>query len=133
MRKLELEGEMRKREERKRNIIIKGVEVKRERWEGLKEEVEEIVKQTGVVTKIEGTRRIGKKNGERREMVWIRLSSVKEKIEVMKGKRNLREWILDDLTEKERKIEWLIKREAERKRREGRRVRIGFVKLLVEG
>lgn len=136
MRKLELEGEMRKREERKRNIIIKGVEVKREGLEGLKEVVEEIVKQTGVVAKIEGIRRIGKKDGAGREMVWVKLASVKEKIEVMKGKRNLRdrrEWILDDLTDKERKIEWLIKREAERKRREGMRVRIGFMKMWVEG
>lgn len=48
----------------------------------------------------------------------MRFASVEEKVEVMKGKKKLRirrEWISDNLTEKERKIEWLIKREAEKR------------------
>lgn len=83
--------------------------------------MEGIVKETGAVAKIEGIRRIGKKNGEGREMICVRFASVEEKIEVMKWKRNLRdrrEWISDDLTKKERGIDWLIRREAEK--REGR-------------
>lgn len=51
-----------------------------------------------------------------------------EKLKVMKGKKMLRdrrEWITDDLTEKERRIEWLIKREAEKKRRERLKVQVG--------
>lgn len=51
-----------------------------------------------------------------------------EKLKVMKGKKKLRdrrEWITDDLTEKKRRIEWLIKREAEKKRRERLKVQVG--------
>lgn len=57
---------------------------------------------------------------------------MEEKIRVMKGKRNLRdrkEWITDDLTEKESRIDWLIRREADRKRREGMRVQVGYMKM----
>lgn len=53
----------------------------------------------------------------------------------MKGKvklRERREWIVDDLTEKERRIEWWIRREAERKRREGRKARVGYMKMWIE-
>lgn len=98
------------------------MEVKKEGWKGLKEEVEGIVKETGAVAKIEGIRRIGKRNREGREIVWIRFTSVEEKIEVMKGKKKLRdrrEWISDDLTEKEREIVRLIRREAEKRRGRG--------------
>ena len=108
MRRLELEGEMRKREERKKNIIIKGVKVREEGMEGLRREIEEIVEATGARARVEGMRRIGNKDKGGREMVWVRFASVGEKVEVMKGKaklRDRREWIIDDLTEKERRIE----------------------------
>jgi len=136
MRRLELEGEKKKREERKRNIIIRGVEVKKEGQEGLKEEVEGIVKATGAVAKIEGIRRIGGRGKERGEMVWVRFASVQEKLEVIKGKAKLKdrsEWITDDLTERERRVDWLLKREAEKRRREGKKVKVGYMKLWVEG
>lgn len=64
--------------------------------------------------------------------MWVRFASVAEKLKVMKGKMKLwerREWIADDLTVKEKRIEWLIKREAERKKKEGKRVRVGYIKL----
>lgn len=136
VRRLEWKGEMEKREERKRNIIIRGMEVKKNGWEGARERVEEIVKETGAVVKVEGIRRIGRKNEEKRKMLWVKFTNVEEKVEVMKEKRKLknrREWISDDLMEKERRIKWLIKREAGRKSREGMRVRVGYMKLWLEG
>lgn len=54
---------------------------------------------------------------------------IKEK----KKLRNRREWLLNDLTEKERRVEWLIKREARRKSRKGMRVRVGYMKLGIDG
>jgi hypothetical protein len=135
MRKLELEGEKNKREERKRNVIIKGVKVKEEGKEGLRGEIEGIVEATGAMAKIEGMRRIGNKDKEGREMVWVRFASVREKIDVMKGKaklRDRREWIVDDLTEKERRVEWWMKKEAEKNRREGKKVRVGYMKIWIE-
>lgn len=136
MRRLEWEGEKKRREEKKRNIIIRGVEMEKEGEQGLKEKVEEIVKETGASAKIEKIRKIGKREGEGGERIWVRFEKVEEKIEVMKGKNRLRdrkEWISDDLTEKERRIEWKIRRVAEDKRREGLRVRTGYMKIWIEG
>lgn len=135
MKRLELEEERKKREERKRNIIIKGVKLREEGIVEIRKEIEEIVETTGARAKVEGVRRIGNKNMEGRGMVWVRFASVREKIEVMKGKAKLRdrsEWIVDDLTEKERRIDWWIKREAERNRREGRKVRVGYMKMWID-
>lgn len=56
-----------------------------------------------------GIRRIRNKDNKRREMVWVRFESVEEKLRVTKGKGKLRdreEWIADDLTERERRVEW---------------------------
>jgi len=136
MRRLEMEGEKRDREERKRNIIIKGVRVKEEGMEGLRKEIKEIVEVTGAKAKVEGIRRLGKKDKEGGEIIWVRFASVGEKVEVMKGKaklRDRREWILDDLTVRERRIDWWIKNEAERIRREGKKVKIGYMKMWIEG
>lgn len=89
----------------KRNIIIKRVEVKKEGLGELKK-VEGIVKATEAVVKIKRIKRIGRR-GEGREIKWVRFASVGEKLEVMKGKklRDRKEWIMDDLTEKEGRIE----------------------------
>lgn len=65
-----------------------------------------------------------------------KISECREKIDVMKGKvklRERREWIVDDMTEKERRIEWWIRREAERNRRGGKKVRVGYMKMWIEG
>lgn len=98
----------------------------------MREVVDEIVR-WGTEAKIEKIRRLGRKNGEGREMLWARFASVEEKIRAIKGKRNLRdrrEWIADDLTEKERSTDWLIRKKADRKRREGvrKRVQVGHMK-----
>lgn len=107
MRRLELEEERKKSEERKKTVIIKGIKVQKEGIKGLKKEVEKIVKVMGVTAKIEEIRRMRRKNREGREMVWVRFASFGEKLEVMKGKKLLRirkKWITDDLTKKERWI-----------------------------
>lgn len=65
----------------------------------------------------------------------MRLENIEVKIEVMKEKERLRErgeWITDDLTDRERKIEWLIRRGVEKKRREKKRARAGYMKMWVE-
>ncbi|XP_011156140.1 histone-lysine N-methyltransferase, H3 lysine-79 specific-like [Solenopsis invicta] len=115
MRRLELG-----REKRKKNIIIKRVRVKKERKEELQRETEKVVEATGAVARVERVRRIGNNDKGGEIIVWVKFASVREKIDVIKGKTKLRdrnEWIVDDLTEKERKVEWWIKREAEKNRR----------------
>lgn len=59
MKKLELENERRRRIERKRNIILKGVKIEKEGMEGLKEEAGKIVRATGTDAKIEEIRKLG--------------------------------------------------------------------------
>lgn len=104
MTKLKLEKEMKKREAKNKNVIIRRVVVKKEGMEELREEVEKIVRATGTVGRMEDKE---SREKEREDMVWVRLASVKEKIEVMKGKvklRNRREWIMDDMAEKRKRI-----------------------------
>jgi len=40
---------------------------------------------------------------------------------------------LDDLTVRERKVDWWIKNKAERIRREGKKVKVGYMKMWIEG
>lgn len=56
----------------------------------MREVVDEIVR-WGTEAKIEKIKRLGRKNGEGREMLWARFTSVEEKIRAIKGKRNLRD------------------------------------------
>lgn len=82
------------------------MEVKKKGLGELKK-VEGIVKATEAMVKIKRIKRIGRRNGEGREIKWVRFASVGEKLEVMKGKklRDRKEWIMDDWTEKEGRIE----------------------------
>lgn len=68
MRRLEWEEERRRREARKGNLIIKGVKVEKEGIKSLKEEVKRRVRASGSVAKVEDSRRIGRRDAERRDM-----------------------------------------------------------------
>ncbi|XP_070528963.1 uncharacterized protein [Cardiocondyla obscurior] len=66
---------------------------------------------------------------ERMRMLEIGQSGNNEK----KGKLKERtEWIGDDMTEYERKVEWIIKREAQKRKREGSQVKIEYKKMWVD-
>ncbi|XP_070510423.1 uncharacterized protein PF3D7_1120000-like [Cardiocondyla obscurior] len=100
----------------------------------LKEQVGEIIEATGVKAKIEDVNKIGGVNKGGYGMVWVNMENFKEKLEILrcKGKlKNRTEWIGDDLTKYERKVEWLIKREADKLKREGKQVKIGYKKIWV--
>lgn len=131
---LEMEKEKWRREERRNNIIIKEIKMN-ERREGMKKQVEEIIKETGAQAKVEEVRKLRAVNKEGRGIVWVKMGSFEEKMEVIRKKGNLRErkeWIGDDLMEKERKIEWRRRKEAERKRGLGKKVKIGYKKIWIE-
>ena len=66
--------------------------------------------------------RLGKAGKEKYGMVLVKLKGREEKIKVMEAKRKLRgrrERIEDDLTEQERRVKWVIEREAEKEREGG--------------
>ncbi|XP_070529418.1 golgin subfamily A member 6-like protein 24 [Cardiocondyla obscurior] len=113
-RMLEMAKEREKKEWTKNNLIIRGIKIKSEEKKALKEQVGEIIEATDVKAKIEDVNKIGGVNKGGYGMVW-----------------NKTEWIGDDLTEYERKVEWLIKREADRLKREGKQVKIGYKKIWV--
>lgn len=87
---MERKIEMWEREERKENMIIKGIEVKKERR---REAVQEVLGILGVEVKVEEVRRIGGEIGKVKsmEMVLVRLESEEQKREVLREKRKLKE------------------------------------------
>lgn len=109
---------MKKQEERRRNIIIRGMKVKeRER----REAVGDLLKVIGAKAKIKDIKRIG----ERREMIIVRLKNVEQRKEIMRKKRNLkerRERIMEDWAWRKRKIKWRLEEIARMEKKNRRRV-----------
>ncbi|XP_070531436.1 uncharacterized protein [Cardiocondyla obscurior] len=133
-RMLEMAKEREKKKWRKNNLIIRGIKIKNEEKKALKEQMGEIIEATDVKAKIEDVNKIGGVNKGGYGMMWVKMENFKEKLEILKCKGKLKdrtEWIGDDLTEYERKVEWLIKREADRLKREGKQVKIGYKKIWV--
>lgn len=129
---LERRLEIREKEERKWNVIIREVDVR----EGERRKaVEEILGVMGVKVEVEEIRKIGEDKGKRRKMLLVRLGNEEQKWEVMEKKKKLRgrmERISEDLSWKERRVRLKlgeITRLEEAKRRRvwmrGGRIRIG--------
>jgi len=121
---MEIKIEMREREERKSNILIKGL-VTREGKR--KEAVKEILKIIEVKVDIIEVKRIG---GEReREMVVVRMGSKEQKKEVLRKKWRLKgrkEIIIEDWTWGERKMRWKLEEIAKKEEKKGRKIWIGM-------
>jgi len=127
VRELERRLEKKKREKRRKNVIIKGLTVK----EGKRREV---LNDLGVRGNIE-IKRVGGDREQDGEMVLVRLKSEVQRGEIMKRKRELKgrkERIMEDWTWKERKIRWRLEEIARREERRGRRVRIGYGRLWID-
>ena len=61
---------------------------------------------------------------------------MEDKKEIMKNKGKLRgrkEWIGDDLTWKERKMQWRLREIGEEEGRKGKRVRVSYGRIEIEG
>lgn len=123
----EYEYEMKERERRRRNILIRGI---RTIGKGRKEEIKEIIKkQIGIDLYIKTIRAIG--GG-----LVLELYAMENKIEIMKRKGMLKGmdlWIEDDLTERERQIKHWLERLMEEEKINGLEVRIGYMKVEVDG
>lgn len=131
VRDLERRMEMKEREERKKNILIRGVKIKEEKR---KEAVEEIMEVIGVRVTIEVVRKLrgGEKEGE---LIWVRLGSEEQRKEVLRGRKKLRgrrERIMEDWTWKERRMRWKLEEIARIEEREGKRTWIGYGRIRIE-
>lgn len=84
---IERKMELRAREERKKNILIRVLEVK----EGKRREaVEELLEGIVVKVEIEEVRRLGGDKDKGRELVWVRLGNEAHKRRIMERKFKLR-------------------------------------------
>jgi len=119
---LERRLDTREREERRRNVVIRDVEVKEG---GRRKAVEEILGIVGAKVEVGEVKRIGEVKEKGRKMLLVRLGSEEQKWEVMEKKKNLRgrkERILEDLSWRERRVRWRLGEIARMEEAKGRRV-----------
>lgn len=131
VRELEKRLEAKEREERRRNVIIRGIEVK----EGRRQEaVEEMLRVMGARVKVKEIRKLGEKD-KRGEIMLVKLENEEQRREVMLRKRNLRrrkKRVLEDWTWKERRMRWKLDEIARKEENNGKRVRVGYGKIRIE-
>lgn len=97
IREMERKIEMKEREEKRKNVIIREMEVSEGRR---KEMAEEIIKRTEAKVSIEEVKRIGGDREKDREIMLVRLGSEEQRREVLMKKSNLRdrrERIMEDV------------------------------------
>ncbi|KAL6417325.1 hypothetical protein ACFW04_014576 [Cataglyphis niger] len=124
--------ERREREERRRNVLIKGVVVKEGRRRGA---VEELFDNIGIKAEIKEVRKIGESVEEGREMMVVTLKNEDKKREVWNKKKLLKgrkERILEDWTWKERRMRWSLERIAKEEERKSKKVWIGYGKIRID-
>lgn len=133
MKEMEAKVERQEKEKRRRNLIIKKVEIQGT----IKETVERIFERIGVQAKVEEAREVGRRGLDGKEgMIEVKMETLEDKAMVMRKKANLKgrnERIEDDLTWKERRMQWLIRERAEEEKGKGKRVIIRYGKLIVNG
>ncbi|XP_070513035.1 golgin subfamily A member 6-like protein 22 [Cardiocondyla obscurior] len=131
----EIKVQIRKKIEELKTIWKRGKIELEKRIDGMEKRIGEKKYEGGVKTKIEDVNKIGGVNKGGYGKVWVKMENFKEKLEILRDKGLLKdrtEWIRDNLTEYERKVEWLIKREADRLKRERKQVKIEYKKIWVK-
>lgn len=86
---IERKTEIGKREEKRRNIIIKGVEVKNGRRREAVEDLLNMIK-TGVKAEMEEVKKLGEEEGKKGEMLLVKFKGEEQKREIMRRKRELK-------------------------------------------
>ena len=127
MAKEELKWELKERRARKKNITVRGVRVV---GKGIVQEVTEIIKtRMNIDPKIVRMQKVA--GGP-----VFTIESMDKKKGIMMRKRELKGtkiWIDDDYTPREREIQDWIREEAARRERTGSIVRVGYLKLRIDG
>ncbi|KAI4480731.1 hypothetical protein M0802_014123 [Mischocyttarus mexicanus] len=125
--------ERREREERRKNVIMKKVKM----GKSARETAEIVLGKIGAGVKVVEVREIGRRRKQGEEtMLEVKLESVEGKREVMRKKGMLqggREFIGDDWTWRERKMQWRLREIGSEEARRGKRVRVGYGKVFING
>lgn len=121
----------REKEERKNNIVIKGIGLTKEVEEGKKRREEWVkgflTEKIGIECKVEYCRRSG-------TVIIVKLDSEETKREVMRNKNKLKGetiYIENDLTWEERKTQERISRWAKTQKEKGKEVKIGMGRVKI--
>lgn len=133
MRKLERAWEYKEKEERRRNLVLRGIRIGER---GIREITEEVLKKIGVEAKIEDIKKIDIGKKDKDSLVVIKVGSEEEKSRIMQNKWKLKGseiWLNDDLTWEERRVRWKVTQVARKEQGEGRKVRIGQGRIWIEG
>lgn len=99
------------------------------------EEIKNIYREIGVDIEIEEIRKIKTRREEKGDMLIVKVRSEENKRKILENKRKLKGgsiWIEEDLSFKERKMRWNLRRVAEEERRRGRTVRMGNGRIWIE-
>lgn len=103
--------------------------------ENLEIKVKELLQEKIKVTvDLEHVRLVETKKKE--QLIVGQLKNMQQKIQVMKAKRNLagsKIFIDDDLTWEERNVQMTIRKIRDEERKNGKRVKIGYRKMILEG
>lgn len=132
--KLEQRVENMEKESKKRNLIVTGIKMDTNDNVTLKKAMETF---TSKVLNVEAKIKSAKKIGE--NICLMEMESMEEKIKIMKVKNQLkhfkeeRVYINDDLTEKERGIQKIIRGKEKEERSKGKNTKVGYQKLIVNG
>lgn len=129
---LEERTEKEERAKRKMNLVLKGIKIKSEEPEM---EIENFFKKNlGVETKIKKINKIRSENEYSITVVEMETWDMKQR--VMKNKNKLKGshmYIENDLTVEERKIQAQIRAIAKREKEKGKKVKVGYKKITING
>lgn len=130
LKEMEKWREMKEREERRRNVVVrrgvKEVEIK----------VRKLIQELGIEAETEEVKCVGNRTEEKKGTAIVKIKKVEGKKEIMKRRREIKDKeirIDDDLTWKERKMRWNLEEVARREREKGKRVRVSYGKIQIEG
>jgi len=133
VKKVERMWDRRERQERRRNVVVKGYKVD---GRGMNIQIKEIFEKIRAEVEIDDIRVVKTGREEWGGMAVVSLRSEEDKKEVMRKKKELRGdkiWIEEDLTWKERQSRWKLKEVARSEERKGARVIIGNNRVMIEG
>lgn len=129
---LEEKLEKQEKEKKRNNVVIKGLNLEES---NIKEKVQEFLeKEMGVEGSVRSAYKIGKQRDK--QIIIAEMNDFEVKREVMTKKRNLgkmKVYIENDLTVGEMEIQNAIKRIAYSERQQGRKTKIGYQKLTIDG
>lgn len=134
MEKMESCLEKCQKEEKKNNLLIKGLEMNIKGGEELREGVQNFVKsELGIEVEVVNTRKINDKT------CVIEMKTFEEKLKILQNKKKLKNmkdqkiYIECDYTEREMEMQKIIRTRAAEEKKNGRIVKIGYGFLVIDG